>query len=204
MHLHHHQLPPRHPQRGPRHGSASQIAGSSAGTTTARWEFWLCHVQVAASHQLLLAGAVFLNEGSLVGKEKTSICQSTTVKINPSSMASEHPRGSPDRVSQSSCNESPQVQNREVTSRCKTSCWTRISCTNSVLTSSQNTPLSEKQFQQPAGTRNTVKRGSINLCCSCKWWFRTPFNKSKNFILKIYYKCTAHTTSVSGVMCEQV
>lgn len=132
MHFHHHQLPPRHPQRGPRLGSASQIPG----TTTARWEFWLHHVQVAPSHQLLLAGAAFLNEGSLVGKEKTSICQSTTVKINPSSMASEHPKGSPDCVSQSPCNESPQVQlflkNREITYRCKSSCWTRISCKISV------------------------------------------------------------------------
>lgn len=102
------------------------ISHSSAGTVTARWEFWLRHVQVAASHQLLLAGAVFLNEGSLVGKEKISICHSTTVKINPSSVALEHPRGSPDRVSQSPCNESPQVQfflkNREIPSRCKTSC----------------------------------------------------------------------------------
>lgn len=126
MHLHHHQLPPRHPQRGPRLESASQICHSNAGTTTARWEFWLHHVQVAASHQLLLAGAVFLNEDSLVGKEKTSICQSTAVKINPSSMASQHPGGSPDCVSQSPCNESPHVQlflkNREITSRCKISC----------------------------------------------------------------------------------
>lgn len=112
--------------RGAKAWKCFPISQSSTGTTTARWEFWLHHVQVAASHQLLLAGAVFLNEASLVGKEKTSICQSTTVKINPSSVASEHPRGSADRVPQSPCNQSPQVQlflkNREVPSRCRNSC----------------------------------------------------------------------------------